>query len=48
MVFVKQDIQYDTDIEGVIKMKFEEYIKDGFDNSLRDYIQSEEYRNQKQ
>lgn len=29
-------------------MKLEEYIKDGFDDSLRDFIQSEEYRAQKQ
>lgn len=29
-------------------MKLEEYIKDGFDDSLRDFIQSEEYRIQKQ
>ena len=29
-------------------MKLEEYIKDGFDDSLREYIQSEEYRTQKQ
>ena len=29
-------------------MKLEEYIKDGFDDSLRDFIQSEEYRVQKQ
>lgn len=29
-------------------MELEEYIKDGFDDSLRDYIQSEEYQAQKQ
>ena len=29
-------------------MELEEYIKDGFDDSLRDYIQSEEYVSAKQ
>ena len=29
-------------------MELEEYIKDGFDDSLRDYIQSEKYMSQKQ
>ena len=29
-------------------MELEEYIKDGFDDSLRDYIQSEEYVSEKQ
>ena len=29
-------------------MELEECIKDGFDDSLKDYIQSEEYRTQKQ
>ena len=30
------------------QFELEEYIKDGFDDSLRDYIQSEEYVSAKQ